>query len=198
MATDVTEVLANLLRFHDFMAKLMISVEAGGGQVAGYGGVARKVIAVDPDAAALAALAKRAHALGIAERFVLLEKDFMAVTECADVVLFESSLHEMPDHGGALAHAATLAPDIVVIDQAPGSPWAHVVDETEKVVASWAAVTARGTRHTGAFDAVQRLAFYQELLEKVRRQGAESIRRIELWRGCSGITIPMAYRMALL
>ncbi len=37
MATDVTEVLANLLRFHDFMAKLMISVGAGGGQLAGYG-----------------------------------------------------------------------------------------------------------------------------------------------------------------
>ncbi len=156
------------------------------------------MIAVDPDGAALAALAKRTHALGIEGRFVLVEKDFMAVTECADVVLCEFSLHEMPDHGGALAHAATLAPDIAVIDHAPGSPWAHVVDETEKVAACWAAVAARGTRRTGNFEAVQRFASYQELLEKVRRQGAEAIRRIERWRGCSGITIPMAYRMALL
>jgi hypothetical protein len=198
MATDVAAVLANLLAFHEFDDKTMISVGAGGGQIAGYGRVARKVIAVDPDSAALAALADRARALGIEDRFVLLEKDFMAVSERAEVVLFEFCLHEIPDHGGALAHAATLAPDIVVIDHAPGSPWAHVVDETEKVAASWAAVAARGVRRAEDFDAVQRFASYQELFDKVKGQGSEAIRRIERWRGCADITIPMAYRIALL
>jgi len=198
MATDVAAVLANLLAFYEFDDKTMISVGAGGGQLAGYGRVARKVIAVDPDGAALAALTERTRALGIEDRFVLLEKDFMAVTERADVVLFEFSLHEIPDHGGALAHAATLAPGIVIIDHAPGSRWAHVVDETEKVAASWAAVAARGTRRTQDFDAVQRFASYRELFDKVKSQGAEAIRRIERWRGCADITIPMAYRTALL
>ena len=198
MATDVAAVLANLLAFYKFDDKTMISVGAGGGQLAGYGRVARKVIAVDPDGAALAALAERTRALGIEDRFVLLEKDFMAVTERADVVLFEFSLHEIPDHGGALAHAATLVPDIVIIDHAPGSPWAHAVDETEKVAASWAAVSARGTRRTEDFDAVQRFASYRELFDKVKSQGAEAIRRIERRRGCADITIPMAYRIALL
>ena len=198
MATDVAAVLANLLAFYEFDDRTMISVGAGGGQLAGYGRVARKVIAVDPDGAALAALAERTRALGIEDRFVLLEKDFMAVTERADVVLFEFSLHEIPDHGGALAHAATLVPDIVVIDHAPGSAWAHMVDETEKIAASWAAVSARGTLRAEDYHTVQRFASYQELFDKVKSQGAEAIRRIERWRGCADITIPMAYRTALL
>jgi hypothetical protein len=197
MATDIAEILANLLGFYRFEDKTIISVGAGGGQFAGYGRVARKVIAVDPDGAALAALVERIRALGIEDRFVLVEKDLMAVTERADVVLFEFCLHEIPDHGGALAHAATLAPDIVIIDHAPGTPWTHACDETEKVAASWEAVEARGIRQMERFDAVQRFASYQELFEKVKGQGAEAIRRIERWRGCSDITIPMAYRIAL-
>ncbi len=198
MATDVAEVLANLLRFYEFDDKTMVSVGAGGGQLAGYGRVARKVIAVDADGAALAALAERTRALGIEDRFVLVEKDFLAVSERADVVLFEFCLHEIPDHGGALAHAVTLAADTVVIDHAPGSPWAHVVDETEKVAASWSAVAARGVRRTEDFDAVQRFGSYKELFDKVKGQGAEAIRRIERWRGRADITIPMAYRIAAL
>jgi hypothetical protein len=198
MATDYAALVTNLLAFYEFDDKTMISVGAGGGQLAGYGCVARKVLAVDPDGAALAALAERTRALGIEDRFVMLEKDFLAVSERAEVVLFEFCLHEIPDHGGALAHASALAADIVIIDHAPGSPWAHVVDETEKVAASWKAVSARGTRRTRDYDAVQRFASYQELFDKVRSQGAEAIRRIERWRGCADITIPMAYRTALL
>ena len=198
MATDVAAVLANLLGFYEFDAKGMISVGAGGGQFAGYGRVAREVIAVDTDGAALATLAERTRALGIAGRFVLLEKDFMSVAERADVVLFEFSLHEIADRGGALAHAATLAPDIVVIDHAPGSAWAHVVDETEKVAAAWAVVAARGVRKVEDYRAVQRFSSHQELLDKVGCQGAEAIRRIERWRGWTDIRIPMAYRIALL
>jgi predicted RNA methylase len=176
----------------------MISVGAGGGQLAGYGRVARKVIAVDSDGAALGALAERTRLLGVEGRFVLVEKDFMAVTESADVVLFEFSLHEITDPGAALAHAVTLAPDIVIIDHAPDSPWAHAVDETEKVAASWQAIGARGIRYMERFEAVQRFASYQELFDKVKGQGAEAIRRIERWHGCADITIPMTYRTALL
>jgi len=198
MATDVAVILENLLGFYEFDNKVMISVGAGGGQLAGYGRAARKVIAVDPDGAALAALAERIRALGIGDRFVLVEKDFMAVTERADVVLFEFALHEIPDPGAALAHAATVAPDTVIIDHAPGSPWAHAVDETEKVAASWEAAAARGIRCVKDYDAVQLFPSYRELFDKVKSQGAEAIRRIERWRGCTDITIPMAYRIAAL
>ena len=198
MATDMAAVLANLLEFYRFDDTIMIAVGAGGGQLAGYGRVAGQVIAVDTDSAALAALAERTRLLGIEDRFVLVEKDFMTVTESADVVLFEFCLHEIADPNAALAHAATLAPDVVVIDHAPGSAWAHDVDETEKVAASWEAIEKQGVRRVGRFDAVQRFASYQELFDKVKGQGAEAIRRIDRWRESADITIPMAYRLALL
>lgn len=198
MATDVGAVLDNLLRFYQFEDKIMLSVGAGGGQFAGYARVASKVIAVDTDPAALVALLDRARQLGIGDRFVLVQADFMAVKERAEVVLFEFALHEIPDPGTALAHAASLAPDVVVIDHAPGSPWAHVVDETEKVAAAWEAIAARAVRRTESYDTSQRFATYRELFDKVKGQGAEAIRRIERWRGCADITIPMSYRTALL
>ncbi len=198
MATDVGAVLDNLLRFYQFEDKVMLAVGAGGGQFAGYARVASKVIAVDPDPAALVALLDRARQLGIADRFVLVQADFMAVEERAEVVLFEFALHEIPDPGAALAHAASLAPDVVVIDHAPGSPWAHAVDETEKVAAAWEAIAARGVRRTDRYDTLQRFATYRELFDKVKVQGAEAVRRIERWRGCADIAIPMSYRTALL
>jgi predicted RNA methylase len=106
MATDVAVVLANLLGFYEFDNKIRISVGAGGGQFGGYGRVAQKVIAVDPDGAVLAALAERTRALGIGEKVVPLERDLMAVRARADVVLFEFSLHELHDPAAALARAA--------------------------------------------------------------------------------------------
>jgi hypothetical protein len=193
MATDIAEVLANLLGFYRFDDKIMIAVGAGA-PVAG--GRVPEGDRRDSDAEALAALAERTGC-SASRIFVLVEKDFFAMTERADVVLFEFCLHEIADSGGALAHAATLAPDIVVIDHAPGTPWAHAVDETEKVAASWEAIEARGIRRMERFDVVQRFASYEELFEKVKGQGAEAIRRVERWRGCADITIPMAYRIAL-
>lgn len=198
MATDIAAVLANLLRFYDFKGTTMLSVGAGGGQLAGYGALARRVIAVDRDGRALAALAERTRELGIAERFVLVEDDFLAVARRADVVLFEFALHEIPDPGAALAHAATLAPDIVVIDHAPGSPWAYATDEAEKVASSWGAVAARGVRRREDHDAIQRFSSHEELVRKVEGQGAEALRRAERWRECVAIEIPMAYTVALL
>jgi len=198
VGTDVALVLENLLRFYRFDDRVMMSVGAGGGQLAGYGRAARKVIAVDSDATALAALRDRVRTLGIEERFAFVESDFMAVSERADVVLFEFSLHEMPDPGAALAHAATLAPDVVIIDHAPGSPWSHAADEAEKVAASWAAAMARGLGASQDFATVQRFATFDELHQKLKGQGPEAMRRIERWRGCADITIPMTYRIARL
>ncbi len=198
MATDIAAVLANLLRFYDFDGKTMIAVGAGGGQLAGYGAVARRVLAVDRDGAALAVLAERATALGIAERFVMLEADFLSVARLADVVLFEFALHEISDPGAALDHARTLAPDVVVIDHAPGSPWSYVADEAEKVAASWAAVEARGVRRREGREAVQRFASHDDLLRKIEGQGAEAVRRAERWRGSAAIEIAMPYAIALL
>ncbi len=198
MATDIAAVLANLLRFYDFTGKTVIAVGAGGGQMAGYGAVARRVAAVDCDGAALDALAARVRALGLSDRFDLVEADFLVFGGRADAVLFEFALHEIPDPAAALAHAAERAPDVVVIDHAPGSPWSHVADESEKVAGSWAAVAARGVRRRESHDAVQRFASHDELLRKIEGQGAEAVRRAERWRGSTAIEIAMPYAVALL
>lgn len=198
MATDVMRILENLLAFFDFSGKSMISVGAGGGQLAGYGATAASVTAVDPDGEALERLRRRVGELGLVGRFTLVEADFLAVTVRAEVVLFEFSLHEIPDPAAALRHARTLAPDIVVLDHAEGSAWAHTVVETEKAASSWAAVRAEGVRELRRFQAVQRFAGYEELRDKVAVQGEEALRRIEQFRGAAGIEIAMPYALALL
>jgi len=58
---------------------------------------------------------------------------FEEVALSGKVVYFEFCLHEMADPMKALAHARTLAPDIVVLDHSPGSAWAFHAAEEEKV-----------------------------------------------------------------
>ena len=198
MATDVRVIVANLLGFYDFGGKVMLSVGAGGGQLAEYGYAARRVIAVDPDPQALAKLAQRVTALGLDSRFELVERDFLAVSRAVDVVLFEFCLHELTEPEAALRHAAQLAPDVIVLDHAPGSPWAHCVDETEKVQRSWGVIDRWGTRAERRYEAVQSFATHGELVERVRSQGDEAIRRVSVFRSRSRIEIPMSYALAWL
>ncbi len=52
MTTGLAALLDNLLRFYPFDGKVVLAVGAGGGQLAGYGRAAKRVIAVDHEAAA--------------------------------------------------------------------------------------------------------------------------------------------------
>ena len=45
---------------------------------------------------------------------------------------------------------------------------------------------------------MQKFATFDELFAKLKAQGPEAMRRIERWRGCADITIPMSYRIAQL
>lgn len=198
MATDVRLILSNLFSFYDFSGKVMISVGAGGGQLAEYGFAATKVIAVDPDAQALAKLAQRVTALGLDARFELVEADFMTVRRATDVVLFEFSLHELAEPAAALAHAAELAPDVIVLDHAPGSPWSHYVDESEKVEHSWGAIRRWGLRAMRQHETEQSFGSHAELENRVRGQGSEAVRRVSVFRSRSRIEIPMSYALAWL
>lgn len=57
---------------------------------------------------------------------------FEEVSVQGDVVYFEFCLHEMADPARDLAHAATLATDVVVFDHAAGSDWSfHAAEEHE-------------------------------------------------------------------
>jgi hypothetical protein len=196
MATNVDAILKNLLDFYDFGDKTVIAAGAGGGQLAGYGCRARRVIAVDPDELAIERLADAAARLGIAERFSYVTGTIETCDARGDVVLFEFCLHEMADPAAALEHAAHLAPDIVVIDHLASSEWAYYGDEDEKAAKSWRAVEATAIAQRAVFETEQRFRDFEELNSRLLGQGAESVRRIQSFRGDTNLVIPMAYAIA--
>ena len=198
MATDVGRILENLLAFYDFSGKAVIAVGAGGGQLAGYGRAAGKVIAVDRDPAAMDKLKESARVLGLSDRFEYWFGDFCDCDRRGDVVLFEFCLHEMVDAAAALAKAVTLAPEVVVIDHAPSSVWIYYGAEDDKVERSWRILEKYPIVRRCAYSAEQRFKNFQELWDKVSPQGDESLRRIEEFRGRSDIVIPMSYALALI
>ena len=198
MATDAGLVVRNLLDFYPFAGKTVVSVGAGGGQLVEYGRQARRVVAVDGDAEALRRLADVLAAKGLAERFELVCSDVHDVTARGDVVLFEFSLHEVPDAARALAHAKSVARDVVVLDHAPGSEWAWHVVEEEKVRRSAEVMRRLGIRAERLFRGEQRFADHAELLAKVSVQGPLAVERAERFRGATGIVIPFGYEAVLL
>lgn len=198
MATDVGLVVRNLLASYTFAGKTVVSVGAGGGQLVEYGRAARRVVAVDGDGEALRRLSGVLATKGLSERFELVCSDVLHVSERGDVVLFEFSLHEMPDPDRALAHARSLAPDVVVLDHAPGSDWAWHVVEEEKVRRSAEAMRRFGVRSERFFLGEQRFADHAELLAKVAVQGPLAVERAERFRGETGIVIPFGYEAVLL
>lgn len=198
MATDTAAILRNLLGFYDFRDKTVVAVGAGGGQLAGYATAARRVVAVDPDRSGLERLRDAACQLGVEAKFEFVAEPFDRCATEADVVLFEFSLHEMTDPAAALARAAALAPDTVVIDHVAGSPWAYCSDEDRKAEKCWNAAEEAGIAGRCVFETEQRFRDFDELRTRFLGQGAESRRRIESFRGEAAIEIPMIYAIARL
>jgi hypothetical protein len=198
VTTDIRQIVANLTAFYDFSARVVISVGAGGGQLVEYARPAHRVIAIDQDEAAIGHLAGRARECGLLDRFTLITADFHAVRPCGDVVLFEFSLHEMPEPERALGHARELAPDVVVIDHAPHSRWSWYAAEEGEVAEGWKAVERESIRGRHCVDATQYFHDYTELETRLARQGPKSLERLAPYRGRRSISIPMPYWMALL
>jgi len=198
MATDMELILQRLLAFYDFSGKDVLVVGAGGGQLAGYARSMRKVLAIDRDLAAMKQLQEAAARLKLQDRFEYWIGDFADCDRYGDVVLFEFCLHEMDDPSAAVAKAATLAPEVVVIDHAPGSPWVYYTAEDDKVDRSWRALGRLQVVRQSSCTTEQHFANYGELHTKVMSQGEVSIRRIERFREQTNITIPMTYALALI
>lgn len=198
MATDLQAIVERLLAFHDLAGLAIVSVGAGGGQLVEYARPARSVIAVDPDGPACDRLAARVAALGLGDRFTILRDDFLAVRPHGDLVLFEFSLHVLPDPERALAHASRLAPATIVMDHAPGSQWMWCAAEEEDVAAAWTAVGRRAVRRSLDVAAVQRFRGFAELESRLADQPSASRERIAPFGGRTDITIDMPYRLALI
>jgi SAM-dependent methyltransferase len=198
MATDIAAILRNLESFYDFADKSVLHVGAGGGQFIGYAANARSVLAVDPDPAAVALLETAIRDQGLEDRLTVLQREFESVEARVDIVFLEFCLHEMDDPATALLHARSVAPEILVLDHEPQSPWAWYTCETEKAERSWASVRRGPIVRESTFEAVQRFRDYSELHAKIRPLGAPALARIRKFEGRRDISIEMKYAVALL
>jgi len=198
VVTDIRQIVLNLSAFYDFTGKIVVAVGAGGGQLVEYARPARQVIAVDRDATALERLAARLPECGLVDKVTLVAGDLLDVRPGGDVVVFEFCLHQMADPGRVLAHARELAPDVLVIDHAPGSLWEWYAAEDSKVEAGWRAVERDVIRREQSVEAWQHFPDFAALEAKLAPQGPGSLERIDPLRGDRAISIPMPYRLALL
>lgn len=198
MAANVNEIIANLLSFYKFENQKIISVGAGGGQFIEYGRSSKQVVAIDNDREALNRLECNLRKAELLDKFTLVNSDFYLVKEVADVVVFEFCLHEMADAKLAVQHALTMAPNVLVNDHWPESEWAYIVDEREKVVNSWEALQGFAFKKIQRYDTFQFFHDYEELYQKVKVQGENSISRISRYKNKKDFTIPMSYAFALI
>jgi len=104
----------------------------------------------------------------------------------------------MPEPASALEHAKMVAPDVVVVDHAPGSPWERLAAEDRGVEAAWKAVDKWPARRRMDLMAFQRFDDYAALAARFAAQPPASRKRIAPYRKRKPITIEMPYRLALL
>lgn len=198
MPTDVGRIVANLSAFYDWSGKSVVHVGAGGGQLLGYAARCRRVVAVDRDPAAVARLEEKLRGQALDPIFEVVVGDFGSLRLQGDVVLLEFCLHEMTDPAAAIRHALATAPDVVVIDHRPESPWSWYAAEDDAMERAWTAIAAAGARQERDYDAVQHFDHFRDLEARFATLGDESRRRIDVFRDQRGIEIPMPYGIALL
>ena len=198
MAVDYAQLIANPRRFYDFSGKVALVVGAGGGQLLDPACKAKKLIAIDRHREALDKLRATIDASGAQNSIEVVCASFEDVRLPGDVVYFEFCLQETSDPEQALTHARTLAPDIVVFDHLPDSPWSFHAAEEDKVRRSAEAMERFGVRRRQTFSTEQRFRNHDELLAKIRVQGPMALQRAERFIGATNIVIPMSYGLALL
>lgn len=198
MATDIKKIINNLIEFYDFSNRTIITVGAGGGQLIEYGRISKKVLAIDFDKESLQKLKDNLIRSGLDEKFTLIHSDFYLSNLKGDVVMFEFCFHEMEDPIAALKHALTMAPHIIILDHWPDSDWAYIGGEEENIAKNWTALRLFHLIKVQKFDTFQFFNDYEEIYQKVKAQGENSIKRINDFKDRKNFTIPMSYGIALI
>lgn len=198
MAVDLDKMIKNLLDFYNFKDKVVLSIGAGGGQFYEYAFATKHVIAVDQDLMGLESLKACIEKENLSDKFTLIHSDFFEFKEHGDVVMFDFCLHEILRPEQAIQHALTMSSEVLINDHWPESEWAYLVDEDEKVRKSWEAIKKFKARKIHRFDTVQSFQDYDELFNKVKVQGNNSINRIQKYKGIKNFTIPMSYGLVLI
>jgi len=198
LAADYEQLRNNLRAFYDFTGKVVLFIGAGGKQLFDPAVETNKLIVIDKDFGALQELKARVSANGKQDSIQVIAGSFEEITFLGDVVYFEFCLHEMAEPERALAHARTLAPEVVVFDHLPGSEWTYYAAEEDKVRRSAEAVEREGVRRRQTFAAEQRFRDFDELIAKISVQGPLAIERAQRFAGAANIVIPMTYALTLL
>lgn len=198
MAANIDQLIKNLLSFYSFKEKIIISVGAGGGQLIAYGSESRRVVAIDNDKLALEKLQRNLKLHNLKEKFEIVHSDFLEVKVSGDVVLFEFCLHEMELPEKSIKHALSITSDIIIMDHCQDSEWAYIADEKEKVTNSWNIVNQFKIKKQKEYFTHQYFKNYEELYEKVKVQGQNSINRISKYKGLNNIEIPMSYKFVMI
>ena len=198
MVIDLEKIIDNLLDFYDFKDKTVISIGAGGGQFYEYAFKTKHVTAVDNDKGALEKLKESIRKENLFDKFRFIHADFYRVKEKGDLLMFDFCLHEIPNPKKAIQHALTMSSDILINDHWVESEWAYIVDEDEKVRKSWEAMEKFNIRKIKRYDTFQFFNNYEELFNKVKGQGYNSIKRIERYVDKKDIRIPMSYGLVLI
>ena len=198
LAANYTKMSDELRCFYDFTGKVVLFVGAGGRQLLDLKIPVKRMIAIDKDLDASRELQNEVAANKLQNPVEVIATEFEEVSCCGDVVYFEFCLHEMGDPEKALAHAKSLAPDVVVYDHSPGSEWSYYVVEEEKIARSSVAMQRLGIRRREMLRDAQRFANHAELLAKVSSQGPVAVERAQPFANQTGIVIPMNYELNLL
>jgi hypothetical protein len=190
--------VAELQAFFDFSGKVVILVGAGTGKFIEACRGAEHLIAVDREAEVLGQFEQAIRARGLQGKASVICSDFLDVTSRGDVVYFEFCLHEMEDPQEALRHARELAPEVLIFDHLPGSPWTYYTNEDEKVRRSTNAMLTCGVQRREIHQGAQRFRDDAELRAMLASGGPVCLERIAGFREKSDIVIPMRYGLALL
>lgn len=198
VAADYAQMVAELQAFFDFTGKVVILVGAGGGKFIDACRGAKHLLAVDQDAEVLRQFEQVVRARGLQGKVNVICSDFLDVASRGDVVYFEFCLHEMEDPRKALSHARELAPEVLVFDHLPDSPWTYYTNEEEKVRRSTNVMMSCGVQRREIHQGAQRFRNHAELQAMLAPGGPVSLERIAGFRGMSEIVIPMSYGLAVL
>jgi hypothetical protein len=198
VATDVRFIAESVCEFYDFDRKSVIAIGAGNERLIEYARRARFVIAVNEHEGALNRLKQQVCEQRLGARFFMFVGKVAAVPFHADVVLFEFSLHEISNPRAALDYARRLAPEMVIIDHAPGSRWSWYAGEDDGIAESWAAVPPSAIRRERTCDAFQRFGNYLDVKFRMRGNGAASQARIAELQNARPIVISMPLRLAVI
>jgi tRNA G37 N-methylase Trm5 len=133
MVTYLDKIKQDVERFINCNGKTVLIVGAGGGKLFGYADSAQKVFALDCNSKALDKLAEIIHLNEQEEKYELVCGYFETIDIKADVVIFEFSLHEIPDAYETLKHAKKLSNRVIVVEHTSDSEWICLAQEDQNV-----------------------------------------------------------------